>query len=180
MESAPGKGARFLIELPVAEGGIEEPSSGPAPASTRTAVGTILVVEDEAAIRRMLDRALSRTGHEVLTASDGATALERARGRDLDLVISDVMLGGERGPAIVDGLLAIHPDARVIYISGYADAGDLGIPDGVPLVAKPFAMAEVEAVVQRLIASRRGCEALRRRSQARRPRSPSSSSSSRR
>ena len=87
------------------------------------AASTVLVVEDELAVRRLASRVLRARGYRVLEASDGAEALQlmdRLGGR-LDLVLTDVVMPGLSGPALVERLLPGAPELKVLYITGYSE-----------------------------------------------------------
>ncbi|MBX7084627.1 MAG: PAS domain S-box protein [Nannocystaceae bacterium] len=140
--SAPGEGARFTVYLPIVEGA----TVVAAPATARASGGraeTILVVEDDAAVRAVACNILRRAGYEVIAANGGADALAlaaRHAGR-IALVLTDVVMPGMNGYALVAALRRDHPRLRALVMSGYiddaaraqeAEAGSL------PFVAKPF------------------------------------------
>ena len=119
-EGGAGRGARFIVHLPRAEAG--------APATTiehqriPSAAGeTVLVVEDEPAVRAMLARTLTEAGYQVVQAADGRSALEllEREPRQLDLVLTDVVMPGMGGPALAAELEARYPGVPVVFISGY-------------------------------------------------------------
>jgi CheY-like chemotaxis protein len=106
-------------------------------------VKTILVVEDEPAVKRATVRVLKREGYRVLAASNGEEAVKLSRNHHgkIDLVLCDVIMPGMSGPQAVVHILKRRSDVRVLYMSGYTDEaldrhGVLG--DGIPLVHKPF------------------------------------------
>jgi signal transduction histidine kinase len=154
VDSQLGHGTRFTIVLPTVEGEADARPSRRSPAPEEERRGTILVIEDEPAIRRLVARALRRAGHEVLSARDRESALDAAEGRELHVVISDVMLGGDRGPQIVSQLQTRHPDAGVIFMSGYAEWDAVDLPSDAPLLLKPFELADLETKVQQMLARR--------------------------
>ncbi len=146
VESTPGQGTTFEIFFPRADA----PAAAAAPsADTRPARGseTVLLVEDDAAVRRLAEATLERAGYRVLTAASGADALRLAAGRGasdeaIDLVITDVVMPGMPGPALAQRLEAAHPGIRVLYMSGYADdtMARHGVSEErVSFLAKPFA-----------------------------------------
>lgn len=160
MESAPGKGSTFHVYLP--EAGM---TAAEAPASPAAAPGvpgggkTILLVEDEAAVRRLTHRFLSRAGYRVVEAGDGRQALDimAAMEGSIDLLVTDVIMPGMNGRELADRVVARNPETRVFFMSGY--------PDDVPLVKglaesaflqKPFtAEALVKALEEALDADAR-------------------------
>ncbi|MHC4922897.1 MAG: response regulator, partial [Planctomycetota bacterium] len=105
---------------------------------------TILLVEDEEAVRDLATEALRERGYEVLPAASAEKALEVAleAGDRIDLLLSDVILPGMNGPALAERLKADWPGLRVLFVSGYAEdtMARQGILEvGSRLVAKPFA-----------------------------------------
>jgi PAS domain S-box-containing protein len=104
---------------------------------------TVLVVEDEDAMREVTERILTRNGYRVMTAPGGDHALDLVRGHDGDihLLLSDVIMPKMLGKEVADRVTALRPDTRVLFMSGYArpvltENGTLG--DDVTLVSKPF------------------------------------------
>src|SRR3546814_18676677 len=100
-----GKGTSFVIYLPVYSNPAEIPavkSKAPEKKSDIWGTGTILLVEDEDMVRSVAERALSRQGYKVLTATDGEEALEvLARGESIELMIFDVVMPNMGGPTMV-------------------------------------------------------------------------------
>ncbi len=139
--SEPGKGTTFRILLPVVEAERGEASpSGTAPAAAGGSE-TILLVEDEAAVRGFTRRALANHGYTVLEASDGATALRLAstHPRPIDLLLTDVVMPGLAGPDLARLVSDMQPTIRVLYVSGYvASAVDHVLFDQSASLAKPF------------------------------------------
>ena len=139
VETAPGKGARFEVLLPVAPAGAADaaaPEAAPAPARGRGEV--VLVVDDEPLVRRALARALGSRGYTVLEADGGeeALALLDARGR-VDLLLSDVVMPGMRGPELVRAFRLRCPGRPALLMSGYPGTDD---PGGVAVdLEKPLA-----------------------------------------
>jgi two-component system cell cycle sensor histidine kinase/response regulator CckA len=125
--------------------------------STRTSV---LVVDDEIAVRRFAARVLQRDGFEVLEATDGVQALELVRGQALsvDAVVSDIVMPRMNGVELMDALSASHPDVPVILMSGYATAAlsEMGIASPCSILPKPFPAERLLAEVHRCIGQRNG------------------------
>lgn len=142
--SAPGEGTTFRILLPRVPGGARGSDPAPSPPVRRARPGeTVLVVEDDAAVGRLTKTMLADLGYAVLLAASGADALEIAAshaGR-VDLLLTDVMMPGMKGPEVARRLLALRPGMRVLFMSGYAAEGilrevsDLG---NAGLLQKPF------------------------------------------
>jgi DNA-binding NtrC family response regulator len=117
----------------------------------------VLVVEDDASVRRLTRRALEELGYTVLEAEDAAAAMAvAARHREpLHLVIADVVLPGGSGREVVDALLAERPTVRVLFMSGYASdalvqhrVSELGVP----FLEKPFTVDGLAAAVRGALA----------------------------
>jgi len=143
LETRPGFGARFTIYLP-AEGPTEPPISPVAQSRPpRSGVGeTILVVEDDPAVREVVTALLGEAGYRVLSAPGPGDALllaDRHPG-PIDLVLSDVMMPRMSGPEMVERLLALRPHIRVLFMSGYpGDALERAkLPEYAELLSKPF------------------------------------------
>jgi CheY-like chemotaxis protein len=118
---------------------------------------TVLVLEDEPAVRDLIVRLLEHCGYQVLAAGDGQEALELARAQDrpADLIFSDVIMPGMSGPAAVRRLLEIWPGARVLFCSGYTDGElkrhDLSPAQGLPLLNKPFTLESLSRRVRQAL-----------------------------
>ena len=99
---------------------------------------TLLLVDDEPAIRGLIAMALRNHGYDVVEAADGEDALAAARDLDhLDAVVSDVCMPNLNGFAMADELRLIHPEVRFVFISGYpVDHGKV-TPDA-RFLSKPF------------------------------------------
>ena len=151
VQSAVGQGTVFRVYLPATEGAIapsRQTRLTPTPAGMSGA--TVLLAEDEASLRVLVERMLREAGYRVLSAADGAAALEiaRAEGRTIDLLITDVVMPGMSGPALAAELRAVRSDLPVVFVSGYANHhAETGLDAGARFLAKPFAPAELlEAV----------------------------------
>jgi hypothetical protein len=118
-----------------------EPDSVGSPQQSQDTV-TILLVEDERALREIVKRQLTRHGYRVISAGDGVEALEVAMGEKVDLVITDVIMPKMKGNELVMELAAICPDAKVIFMSGYTPF-DLDQADMTTLLHKPFSEADL-------------------------------------
>ncbi|MBC7987122.1 MAG: response regulator, partial [Sphingomonadaceae bacterium] len=163
-DSQPGEGAEFIIYLPVHRAEAVQPSpSAPAapprrePAAELWGSGSVLIVEDEATVRAVAERALTRQGYQVATAEDGERAVERvAAGERFDLIVSDVVMPTLDGPAMARKVREIVPDVPVLFMSGYAEEQlrrsiDL---DAVHFLAKPFSVQQLGEAVRAIIGAR--------------------------
>ncbi len=140
-------GARFTIYLPVHHS--EEPLEAKSESDTASAWsggGHILLVEDEDMVRAVAERALTRQGYQVTTASDGEEGLERiGEGTQFDLVVSDVVMPGMDGPAMAREIRKLLPDMPVLFMSGYAEEqlrNEIDIED-IHFIPKPFSVQQI-------------------------------------
>ena len=158
VDSEEGKGTTFKIYLPrhvENETAVAAEPETPAIERPRDLTGseTLLLVEDEEAVRSFAVRALSTRGYNVLEASSGSDALDVVSRHDgsIDLVISDVMMPEMDGPTMLSHLRDSLPDVKVIFISGYAeDAFDKNLQEGESFVflPKPFSLKQLAATVK--------------------------------
>lgn len=164
VQSVPGQGSCFTLYLPRVrvEPAARVPAVAAMSAPARDVRGeTILLVEDEAAVRQVTRRILASEGYNVLTAGDAvaARAMFEQHGSDISLMISDVMMPGETGPHLAAHARDRWPGLAVIFISGYSDSelpDDGGVQATDDFVQKPFTGAQLLARVDaRLRASRR-------------------------
>jgi PAS domain S-box-containing protein len=146
VESEPGKGSTFRIFLPRS---LErEPVAQPPSESAAVATGreTVLLVEDEDAVRRLATEILTQHGYTVLEAKDGPDALRLCKGHGgpIDLLVTDVVMPRMSGLRLADRLQPLRPQMKILFMSGYPDAAlaEHGAPPGeMPLIQKPFAAA---------------------------------------
>jgi two-component system, cell cycle sensor histidine kinase and response regulator CckA len=151
-----GKGTAFDIYLPRVDAPAEAVPATTSSTSIPTGTETILLVEDEPALRAVARRALQGQGYTILEAGDGEAAIALAtthRGR-VHLVVTDVVMPGLSGPALAAQLINTQPTARVLYMSGYTD--DLIVQHGVlqPGVAflqKPFSPETLSKKVREVL-----------------------------
>ena len=120
--------------------------------------GTILLVEDEDAVRAFASRALSTRGYNVLQASNGEIALDIVEecGGDIDLVISDVVMPNMDGPTMAKKLREKYPDIKVIFISGYTEDAfedELERPEDFLFLQKPFSLKQLASKVKEVLNS---------------------------
>jgi PAS domain S-box-containing protein len=154
VDSQPGEGSTFRVYLPVHVGAeaadtVAEPPAG----KTITGTGTILVVEDEPAVRQLVVRILRRAGYTTLEAGSAAEveALIEARGPLLDLLLTDVGLPGGGGRVVAVLARRRQPELPVIFMSGYTQESDVFDGSGAEdteFLSKPFTADELLALVQ--------------------------------
>ncbi|HEX8362240.1 MAG TPA: PAS domain S-box protein [Longimicrobium sp.] len=161
VDSEPGKGTFIRVDLPAAP----EPSEdAPAPEAPAGAVRPlrVLVVDDEAAVRKVVVRSLQRRGHTVDEAADGGRALQLldAPGVVYDAIVSDLRMPGMSGDTLLSRLRERGgADRRLVFLTGDTaspDAMRILADAGVPVLPKPGGIVEVAGVVERLGALRRG------------------------
>ena len=165
-DTAAGKGSSFTVYLPVhrdAAGKIAAPVPAP-PKRKRDewGTGTILLVEDEDMVRAVAERALTRAGYTVITATQGEEGLERyATSEAIDLVVSDVVMPTMDGPTMVRAWRQKRPLLPILFMSGYAEEQlrqSIGIAD-VDFLPKPFSVVQLTDAVADALARAGGVRA---------------------
>jgi two-component system, cell cycle sensor histidine kinase and response regulator CckA len=143
--SEPGQGTTFKVYLPLCS---ESAAVGSQPVQRHdSAAGdaTVLVVEDDEAVRRLAGDILRRGGYRVIESDSAEDAVRRAadHGGALHLVLADVVMPGMKGPEVYARICAHHPEARVLYMSGYTEnvIAQRGVlQEGVEFIQKPFSV----------------------------------------
>lgn len=161
IESQVGRGSKLGIYLPMFEGEAQlpEPDSNlilPAPISAGGE--TILVVDDELAVRLLITEVLEELGYLVLQAERGAEALVILQSKAaIDLLITDVGLpGGMNGRQVADAARSVRPDLKILFVTGYAENAALAhdtLEPGMYVLPKPFSIAALTARVAELLES---------------------------
>jgi two-component system cell cycle sensor histidine kinase/response regulator CckA len=150
VESKPGSGTTFQIYLPVAQQVSEEVA---APQSSPLFQGseTILLVEDEEGVRRVVEAMLKRRGYKVLSSASPAEAIAVADGHQgaIDLLIADMVMPGMSGQKMAERLTATRPHMRVLYVSGYGDP--IGARATFAFLQKPFSTEELAVKVREVL-----------------------------
>lgn len=154
-------GARFTVYFPVHRGEAPRRREAPEPVSSDwSGGGRILLVEDEDMVRAVAERALARAGYQITACpggEEGLAAIEQ--GIEFDLVVSDVVMPGMDGPAMVRAIRQRHPDMPILFMSGYAEEQlrrDINIPD-MHFIAKPFSVLSISDKVSSVLrASKQG------------------------
>ncbi len=158
-ESEVGVGTVFKIYLPrcevetvATETAAEKPAKKEAPRDL-TGSATVLLVEDEDAVRSFAARALATRGYRVLEAASGVQALDvmSEHGGDVDLVVSDVVMPEMDGPTLLKHLRKTNPQIKIIFVSGYAEEAfrnNLSEDEKFTFLPKPFSLKQLAAAVK--------------------------------
>ncbi|WP_238257943.1 PAS-domain containing protein [Methylobacterium gnaphalii] len=142
--SEPGEGTTVKLYLPRAVGSAAAPVRTGTPVELPRGSATILIVEDEAAVREIACAILTDLGYRVLEAADGEEGLRVFGGNApaIDLLLTDVVLPGRiRGRELSERILALRPEVKVVFMSGYTENSIVHhgrLDDGVRLISKPF------------------------------------------
>ena len=152
-------GARFTVYLPVYKGAVpiavQPGESDEQKASEWTGGASLLLVEDEDMVRAVAQRALTRAGYSVTTASDGEEGLALiANGKgEFDLVVSDVVMPVKDGPAMARDIRRVKPDLPILFMSGYAEEhlrSEIDI-ENMHFIPKPFSVQQINAKVAEVL-----------------------------
>jgi two-component system cell cycle sensor histidine kinase/response regulator CckA len=152
VDSEPGRGTTFRVLLP----GASHASHADPTIEERAAHGTVLLAEDEPALRRLLVAVLEQAGYGVLQAGDGLQAMTEARRHPgpLELLITDVAMPELSGPQLADNLRDLRPDLKVLFMSGHHDGiyARPGDEQTMSTLGKPFTPADLIGRVGELLA----------------------------
>ena len=143
--SEPGRGTTFKIYLPRVDDAVEAAQPSKNGVSAVRGTETLLLVEDEEAVRELLRGSLEQNGYTVLEAKNGAEALLVAEkyGGKIDLLITDIVMPKMGGRELVEQLVLQRPNLQVLYVSGYSEyitAPDSDRPWSGTFLQKPFSM----------------------------------------
>jgi CheY-like chemotaxis protein len=155
VRSAPGAGTTLEVYLPLV-GEAVQPNPAAAPAAGPGAAGTILLVEDEPALRDLVRQVLSDDGYSVLVAGDGAEALRIAASHagPIDLLVTDIEMPGMTGPRVAEAVVRARPAIRVLYVSGYSDEAvqcDRLVGPARAFLSKPFGLDQLTRAIRELV-----------------------------
>jgi CheY-like chemotaxis protein len=114
----------------------------------KVGTGTVLIVEDYPELRMLIEEILKANGYHVLSAPDGATALNLAREHagEIDILVSDIVMPNMLGPDLAAQLKTENPNLRALFMSGHARpalTGGSALPADAPLLQKPFMANEL-------------------------------------
>ncbi|MCJ8501474.1 hybrid sensor histidine kinase/response regulator [Desulfatitalea alkaliphila] len=156
--SEPGHGTTFKIYLPLHAGrqAVARTPAEPRPAPGASGSARILVVEDDPVVRRLACTMLMRGGFEVIESQTAVNAVQLAQTMEqpIDLVLTDVVMPVMKGTEVYDQVRHHHPEARVLYISGYTDSiiAKRGVLEkGVAFLQKPFSMDTLLAKIREVL-----------------------------
>jgi PAS domain S-box-containing protein len=155
ISSEPGRGTCFTLLLPATADTVTEPETRGV-TRRRGSGETVLVCEDEPAIREVTRRILARHGYQVILSENGMDAIRRAEthGGPLHLLLTDVVMPQVLGKDVAEAVVAVRPDVKVLYMSGYARpvlAGTGTLDAGVNLLEKPFSEEVLLAAVREVL-----------------------------
>ena len=154
--SEPGRGSTFKVYLPAAE----EPLAAALPAqpelATPTGTETILIVEDEEAVRTLAADMLRRCGYTVRATGSSEEALRLAADRDepIDLLLTDLVMPEMNGPELAEAIVERVPTVRVLFMSGYADEAVTrhgALETGIAYLEKPFSARDLARMVRKTL-----------------------------
>ena len=145
VESEPGRGTRFIVTLPCLPADTVARHATVAPPAALGAKGTVLVVDDEDAVRKTTARLVKSLGYEVYAASTLTEAVEATTENpgNIDMLLCDIAMPGEDGRDLAAALVRLRPELKVLFMSGYSsDMQEMRL-DGALFVQKPFSRDEL-------------------------------------
>ena len=150
-----GKGTTFRLYLPRYQGSVETKSVAP-PRDAATGSGeTVLVVEDDSAVRLIISDVLRDLGYACIEAGDGQAALPMLTSNTpLDLLITDVGLPGLNGRQVAEIARQHRPDLKILFVTGYAEHATGHAPflaPGMEMVTKPFALDALALKIREML-----------------------------
>ncbi len=143
VDSEPGHGTTFKVYLPRVDEAAKSLEPGTAPVGPLQGAETVLLVEDEEAVRSLARTVLQRNGYRVLDAPGGPDAVEISERHEgpINLLVTDVIMPGMSGRELAERLTTVSPELKVLYISGYAEeavGGGRLLSPGTAFLQKPF------------------------------------------
>lgn len=159
LQTMRGSGTTFRVYLPRVMSPMPTPMDGTRAIRPKMGVETVLLVEDEDMVRKVVRRTLVGQGYEVMEASNGTEALALALEDParISLVLTDVMMPSMGGPELARRLWAKFPDLKIIFLSGYAPdtmSAESAVPKGAVLIEKPFAIEKLATTVREVLDSK--------------------------
>ncbi len=156
--SEPGQGTTFKLYFPRVTETATPPAASPVEADRAPSTETILVVEDEQAVRDLTVKILRKLGYTILAAASGGEAIEIAktyRG-PIALLLTDVVMPNMSGRQVADELAKLRPETKVLYLSGYTDNTVVHhgvLEDGVEFLPKPFSREALARKIREVLES---------------------------
>jgi PAS domain S-box-containing protein len=161
VESELGRGTTFHIYLPRTDLAATEPPTTPVPAAELRGSETVLVVEDQEAVRHLAITILKNYGYRVLQATNGPEAIALANGYKgtIHLLLTDIIMPSMDGRVLAKHMKTARPEIKVLYVSGYSEDkighGQLLDAD-LDYIAKPFTPTALAARIRQILGSERG------------------------
>jgi PAS domain S-box-containing protein len=158
IESAPGRGTTVRLLLPRTDGALARSSASVTEhAPPVTAKVTVLVIDDDDDLRRMLAESLDSLGYSVIAVDGGPSALAVLAEHEPDLVLLDFAMPGMSGAEVAEGIRTIRPTLPIVFVSGYAntDAIERAAGARTTVLRKPFRIDELQLVVADTLKGRR-------------------------
>ena len=151
-----GRGTIFKIFFPKCDEGTALHQSVPSDPERSTGSETILLVEDQPAIREVMSAYLKRLGYSVLAAPDGEAALGIAaiQQKSIDLVVTDLLMPNMGGRELAARMAQLHPETKVLFMSGFPDQevrGEEGLTEEVEIMEKPFSLTSLAAKARSIL-----------------------------
>ena len=154
-----GKGTTFKVFFPCVSAEVDADTSSPVQEVETRGIETILLVEDEAALRAVTSEFLGSKGYHILQAGDGLEALRvsEVHEQNIDLLLTDVIIPGLRGIDIAERIRAERPDIAIVYMSGYTELGakEQGIKKSDGFLQKPFSLLTLSTTIRRALDNRK-------------------------
>jgi CheY-like chemotaxis protein len=155
-----GIGTTVTVFIPATDSALPVARSTGAATTERRKGGTILLVEDYQDLRELFIEILEGAGYRVLSAPDGAVALNVAREHagEIDVLLSDIVMPNMLGTDLAEKLLAENPDLRVVFMSGYAQpilGNATAIPEDIPLLQKPLMQNDLLEKLEQVLSTPR-------------------------
>jgi CheY-like chemotaxis protein len=156
--SEAGRGTTFKVYLPRVDAPVESPSPEPVVTPSLRGSETILLVEDQEEVRKLVRRILEGRGYHVLVAASGHDALRLTvqHAGTIDLLVTDVVMPGMSGREVALLLAPAHPKMKALYLSGYTDESIVrhGMLDpGLAFLQKPFSAEALAGKVREVLAT---------------------------
>jgi two-component system cell cycle sensor histidine kinase/response regulator CckA len=154
--SEPGQGSTFKIYLPKVKGDVKEEEIEQTPVENLSGSETVLIVEDDDSLRKLTRTVLKQRGYKILEAENGEDALRISKEHEgsIDLMITDVVMPKMSGKETAERLQPLHPQMKVIYMSGYTDDAIVHhgvLAAGLNFLEKPFSLEGLARKVREVL-----------------------------